>query len=488
MKFKMIMAACAAVCSTGAFAAATPVTCAPGTLAGLVNTCAPEVTFYVGGASAQAGALNALLASGGGIFDTSAIRGKLTDTAVTTSGAGNTVGYIGLGATGTPYAGKRVLVIYNKANGSAAGVLQLLTGKGTAAKEEVTLITAGAKALSKGTAGTCSVTEPATAGALGTGTCLTEAAFSTAWGADAQKKMHLALSDVRPSELSPGIVKKWDAVAYPATTLTMQGFGVIVNPALYTALITKEIAAGRLPASCATSETVGGALGTDVITAACQPNISRADYASIITGNITTADALLGTTGNTKTITLARRVDSSGTQASSNIFFAGQAGFATKTPATDGFATILGAGTVGGLTVTASSATGDVINAVSGDTTNYSLGVVSLENTYSMAASSKLKGALFVKIDGISPNFKADGSLDSKHRAGLQAGYPFAFEAVAVKPTALAGNYKDIADKIVAGLMDPAVDLPGQAYIGSADAAKNTSFTHHGINYLPLTK
>jgi hypothetical protein len=498
MKLKLVAAAVAMMSVGGAFAATPAVTCAPTTLAGLVNTCAPEVTFYMGGASAQAGALNTLLAAGTGIFDTTAPRGKIglmtasisglngvTTTDITKS---NTVGYIGIGAADTPYATKRVLVIYNKANGSAAGVNQLLTGKGTGAGEETTLITASAKLLSKGTPGTCSVVTDSTAGSLGTVSCATEAPFKSAWGADkaAQKNMHMALSDVRPSELSPGIVKKWDAVKYPSVTTGMQGFGVIVNPALYTALIAKDVAAGRLAADCATSQTVGGA--TDVITAACVPNMTSADMASVMGGKVN-AEGLTGVTG--KTLTLARRVASSGTQASAQLMFAGQAAYNVKTPAADGFMDLATGAAKGSLdAVLESAGTGDVITAVSAPATDYAVGVVSIENTYSMTkTSSKLKGALFVKVNGMAPHFNADGTtIDAKHRTALQAGYPFAFEMQAIASTSLADPYLDIANKIKTALKDPAQNLAGIAYIGSTDATKNTAYTRSGNNYLPLSK
>jgi len=487
MKFKHIVAAAAALVSAGgAFAAATPVTCAPSTLIGLVNTCAPEVTFYVGGASAQGNALNAVLATGAGIFDTSAVRGKITDTAASTSGNGNTVGYIGLGATGTSYAGKRVLVIYNKANGSAAGVLQLLTGKGTGAGEEITLYTAGEKDLAKGIAGTCTLVTDSASGSLGAVNCASEAPFKNAWGKDKQKSMHVALSDVRPSELTPGVVKKWDSAKFPSSTLTMQGFGVIVNPNLYNALIAKDIAAGRLDAACASSQTVGGA--TDVITSACVPNITNADMASVMGGKIN-ASGLIGAT-TTQTLTLARRVASSGTQAAAQIFFAGQSGYNAKAPTTDGFIDLASATAKGSLdAVVEGSATGDVITAVSGNTTDLAIGVVSTENTYSMTkASSKLKGALYVKVGGMAPHFNAAGTaIDSKHRAALQAGYPFAYEAQFIAPAALAGDYLDIATKIKAALKDNTQDLPGQAYVASG-TAKDTTYTRGGNNYAPLSK
>jgi hypothetical protein len=188
-------------------------------------------------------------------------------------------------------------------------------------------------------------------------------------------------------------------------------------------------------------------------------------------------------------------VSSSGTQAASNIFFAGQAGYNAKATAADGFATILAAGTAAnGTVVTESAGTGDVITLVSGNTASYAIGVVSLENVYAMAkASGKLKGALFVKLDGISPNLSLDNDgntvVDAKHRVGMQAGYPFVFNMVSVKQGTLTGAYAAIADTINAGLVNPAGNLAGIAYIGSSDATKNTSYTREGSNnYLPLTK
>lgn len=496
MQVKHLIAGAAALACGGAFAAVTPVTCNPATAAGLANTCVPEVVFLVGGASAQQGALEGVLKSGT-IFDNAKVRAKLSIAGNPNALAnGNTFAYIGIGATGTSYANKRVAVIYNKANGSAAGVATLLTGKGTTlggvAQNEHTLWTklALSKELAKGVTPGCTV-DGGTEGAVGTLVAMTcsqvmEAAkIETTAGV--AKSIQMALSDVRPSELSPGIIKKWDSTKFPATTTGLQGFGVIVNAPLYAALIKQNVADGILPASCDdASQAIGGT--TDAITAACQPTLKKADYASVITGKYGSAADWFGSTiGGSKALKLFRRVDTSGTQAASNIFFAGQAAYNAKDPANDGFATLVTAASTK-LSVTEGSTTGAVISGVSGEATDMALGVVSLENYYSLTKSaSKLKGAAFVKLDGISPNFKADGTVDLKARSGLLAGYPFAFEMVAVAPT-LTGDQGGIATKIVNGLKDPANDLAGIAYIGSSDTAKNAPYTRNGNNYLPLSK
>jgi len=522
MKLKLVSAACLALCSFGSFAATASSCPATPTAADLVNKCAPEVTFYIGGASAQAGALTTALLTPGVIFDESKPFAKVRDVAQTISGSGsatavnagvkdgNTIAFVGYGAAGTgTAAGKRVAVIYNKANGSFAGVNQLLNPKAALAENTTLVLTTLTEQKGAGKAVACTTsalaadTVAAVAGTkLGYSTyeCASEAAFSTGWGADKAKAMSLALADVRPSEATPGVVAKWKASAFPAVTTGMQGFGVIVSPNLYTALIKKEVAAGHLAASCLTSEDVTSAV--QVITAACQPNLPSAAYTSLITGKTTTAADFLGDSTDTNLIVLARRTDSSGTQAASNIFFANQAAYNAKTPTTDNAPDVIKGNpadptasvSYGDVRVFEKTATGDVITAVKAPAAgSYAIGVVSLENYYSMTkASSKLGGALYVKIDGISPNLTVDGSgntvVDGKDRAGIIAGYPFAFEMQAIQSAKLAEPYATIAGKIVTALKDPAGNLAGIAYIGSTDTTRNTPFTRLNSNYAPLSK
>jgi hypothetical protein len=522
MKLKLVSAACLALCSFGSFAATVSSCPATPTAADLVNKCAPEVTFYMGGASAQAPALTAVLTSTTGLFDAAKPFVKVRDTALTISGSGgatalaagkdgNTIAFVGYGATGTAAAGKRLAVIYNKANGSFAGVNQLFNPK-TVEAENTTLVltTAAEQKTAGGKVAACTLAADSLAATTTTMAaaiyeCSSEAKFSSAWGVDKSKAMSLALADVRPSEATPGlyagVIAKWKASAFPSVTTAMQGFGVIVSPNLYTALIAKEVAAGHLASSCLTSETVGAA--TDVITAACQPNLSTAAYTSLITGKTLTANDFLGTTGDTNLIVLARRTDSSGTQASSNIFFANQAGTAAKAAlqATDNAPDVIHGNltdptasvSYGDVRVYEKTGTGDVISAVSAPAAGtYALGVVSLENTYSMTKSaSKLKGAQFVKIDGISPSLtEVAGAtvVDSKARVGIMAGYPYAFAMQALTSAKLAEPYLSVAGKIVTALQDPAANLAGLAYIGSTDAGKNTPFTRLNSNYAPLSK
>ena len=522
MKRKLIALACITACAGSALAAtAKPNACTitaasandVASQSQLVNKCAPEITFFIGGASAQANALKTVLTTNGAIFNTALPFVKVRNVAQSVSGTGsestaavagtdyNTIAYIGYGTSSiASIAGKRVMVVYNKANGSFSGVNNLLTGKGngsTTDGTETTLVTttAAEQATTGGKATACTLgTTASTASydAIPTYDCTTEATIASGWGADKQKVLHMALSDVRPSEAVPGVVASWKPASFPSQAIGLQGFGVAVNAPLYKALIAREVAANRMASTCNTSEDLSGA--TYTLSADCQPSLSNAEYAALMTGKINTADALLGTTGDTKTITLNRRVKTSGTQAAAEAFFVGRGFYNAKATATDGYLEPLGGtagtpATSGDLTVNTWSTTDNVKDAIKNETTNYALGVVSLDKGWSKTvASSGLSGGLWVKLQGVSPNLSKDGSGNTVHdgntQVGFAQGYPFVYEAQALKSAKLAGAYSDIFNKIVGtdGLTSSVV-LKG--VIQKADA----KFTRGSdSNFYPLTK
>ena len=223
--------------------------------------------------------------------------------------------------------------------------------------------------------------------------------------------------------------------------LALQGFGVAVNANLYAALQDQNIADSLLPGSC-----VGDA------SAACQPSIRSADYTSLVTqsGIVNTAAKLLPSVPAAvgQVLAVARGSDLSGIQAASNIFFAGNPcgrdhdsrgklikgvpggmldirsgnGAYTGVPAVDGDSTA-------DLLIQSHATSGSVktaLNASSG----YAIGVLGLATI--PAGSDTWK---FVKLDGISPNFNADGSVDAKQRnAFISGNYPFAMNYTAITP------------------------------------------------------
>jgi len=411
---------------------------------------------------------------------------------------------------GTSAAGKRTAVVYNVANGSFAGVKQMTEGTGTGSlfqeeRSQGLLTVAQEKA---GTALACTAgSAPTVSGYTLSANAATVVCpvipftYTTTAPAGGVKGVQLALADVAPNQAALGVLTagKWTDAKFPVTVTGVQGFGVMVNNVALTALINREIAAGRMDSSCA------GKTGL-TITAACQPNLSHADMTALVTGKAT--GATFGVAADTA-IAYFRRVPFSGTQASSNITFAGQAateGFKAadilsgKAIAT-GYATLAAAGavdasgnyanTVGTFTTYSKVGSGDVITGVSGNTTALAFGVVSLEKVYSASTSGDLKGATWVKLGGISPNFNATGTQDAKQRVGMQAGYPMQFEMVAIKNAAndKTPALKAVVDSIVTALADPTYNLAGIAYIGSTDATKKATYYRggKGNNYAPLT-
>jgi len=537
MKIKLISLAALAVCGSSAFAAG-PLVCAnPGTSpSDLVSNCVPEVTVYMAGASAQQPAIRTLLLTTDAVFDTTKAMAKVVAWSTGALGAKNTEIYVGTGSSKAGVAsGKRIAVVYNTANGSFAGVKQMTEGKDTAGisgstggeKDSQGLLLAANAKLGKSLG--CSQT---TATDIPTFNCTGGNPFNyvTTAPAGGVVGVQLALADVAPAQAAIGVLATgaWTSAKFPMTPTAMQGFGVIVNDKALNALIKREVNAGRLLSTCLTTPALTGY----TITAACQPNVSHADMAALISGRATAA-LISGDGTDTTKIAYNRRVDFSGTQASSNIQFGGQAategfkaaditGAAPKLTAT-GWLTLAGVGsapnTSGDYELVSSNfisrakvSSSGVISAVSGtaDKDFYSFGVVSLEKVWNQyaadqkdandkvtVAKSALTGASYVKIGGISPNFDAAGNNDLKHRVGMLNGYPFQYEMVAIKN---ASNSKTpmvekVVNNIVDGLQNPSFNLAGLAYLGTpavdataSEVAKYAKFTRGGLgnNYAPL--
>jgi hypothetical protein len=224
-----------------------------------------------------------------------------------------------------------------------------------------------------------------------------------------------------------------------------QAFGILVTEALYNAMQTyQRDTTHELPSSCVTG---------DYTTGNCQPNITKAQYASIVSltgGYHTDWSPIVGTAGTGKAVNLCRRVNTSGTQASSDIFFlsspcantAVNAGALVVATAADSDANFI---------VTEGSGTGDVKSCLVAANTanNFAIGVVSMEN--SVAAGYK-----FIKLNGVSPNFKTDGTADITQRQNAVDGkYEFAFEPVTIWRNDLDAAHKTFMNQVVTYLSTP---------------------------------
>lgn len=475
MKIKFIAAACLALCASASFATTTKLVCDPSAAAAdFVNKCVPDATLYVAGSSALGGALAAVAVAD--LFDTST---RPIITVIDNGSANGTLA--GLKAVSAWYGmskaaltggtSKRLFVVYNKQNGSAAGVSQVLSPADKTIPEN-DVVTIGAV---KGAAGSCTL---GTANTLGPVVNCTTHGLT---GAD------MAISDVAPAELFALEGVKPAALSTLTTTpLAIQGFGIAVNAAFYAALQGQNIAEKLLPSTCVAGD----------LTAACQPTIRRVDYASLIStqGTIKTTAGFIP--GDTTPLTLARRDDLSGTQAASNMFFADNAcGIVpAKSVGLGGALSILSATNVtaaqtsAGLTVQANATGGGVTTALNTGS-GYVIGAISLTSAQPALSATSWK---FVKIDGVSPTFNADGSAADHQRSVFASGnYPFAVASFAARPTATKDATKlALIGAVTTGLQNSSLhNLEGIAYLDGVVAGQQ-SLVHRtaGNNCSPLIK
>jgi hypothetical protein len=199
-----------------------------------------------------------------------------------------------------------------------------------------------------------------------------------------------------------------------------QGFGIMASEELYKAMQTKQKADGTLPSTCVVGDFTAGA---------CQPSISKEEYAAVVDGGnfaYVANGALTGTAGDI--INLCKRVQTSGTQSVSNVYFLNNS--CSNASPTSGFKGPKAVDLVNSPTAVAfnnanivgnwddnggafglfeGSGTGDARNCVirrnAGQNPNlvadslgkYALGFLSLEN-------APAAGWKYLKLNGVSPN------------------------------------------------------------------------------------
>lgn len=272
-----------------------------------------------------------------------------------------------------------------------------------------------------------------------------------------------------------------------------QSFGVVVTDELYKKLQTKQIADGLLPNTCVVGDFTPGL---------CQPSISKNQYTSITSNSASFAayqtdwTPILGLAlGAGKSVNVCRRTQTSGTQASSEMYF-------LATPCTANNSPTFGALTANGVgdsnapsyTVSEASSTGAAITCLNnhnnatggfGPDDTYAIGVISLEK---VPGADKYK---FVKLDGVSPNFDpgAPAALVGKQRFNtIEGRYDFAFEFEAnYRNDRLAGSAATFFGNLIATLKDPTKsNLTGLFYTSNSGTITHTAFpgqVHRGTRF-----
>jgi len=435
-----------------------------------VNTCAPKIIFSLNGSSALAGTLDSVIQAQFStapikVVDMSSKYGANTATSLTASSPSVTI-YYGIRKNTT----KPMVIYYQNWNGSAAGVSALIGKKGTVA--ETLLVD-----LQKGGDNKCTL-----GATTNTVNCSNTPAYIVS---------DLAVSDVAANELlalSEGITVSVKDSKLTEVPLVMQGFGIAVSKALYA----KLQAAQSATASCA----------ADTYTPECQPNITTKQFATLISknGKYTKLGDLLGD-NSTDPLTIARRDEASGTQATAQMFFAGS-GCSNKETYSMAGSTVVGSnGTNAGADglITGSNNISVAVKTTSKGvedlflSTGYVISILPL----SKAAPKNVKGEAnfmktdgtaalnknwrFVKLDGVSPDLSADSftgtpalgtrSLADKVRANMITGeWPLQVTSYAYRLTALKGDKKDVADALTSSISNPDTEAPGISYFtGSAN-------------------
>jgi len=296
--------------------------------------------------------------------------------------------------------------------------------------------------------------------ATGIATPATNAANTTALGADplGPQKPVGGFSDVEaailPTALGGGSAV--NAVGTENQAMIGQVFGVVVSTPLYRAL---QVAQGIY------ASTAAAASSDPTYDPANAPNITSEQYTSIAAqggGYQTDWSQIVGSAGTGHKVILARRVATSGTQASSTAFF-------LKNPCANGLtASLVPAGaadttsasgsTAPGIEVYEASGTGNVKQrlttaANSTGTDNFAIGVVSMENNWrveTVGGGSELYR--FVKLDGVHPEA---GDLTFARVSATNGNYPFHMESHYFVANSATGFGATILPAITAALATP---------------------------------
>ena len=225
-----------------------------------------------------------------------------------------------------------------------------------------------------------------------------------------------------------------------------QVFGVAVSIPLYRALQTAQVTG--TPAQIAADTTFDPAFA---------PNITHAQYVSIIaSGGAYQTDwqPIVGAAGAGKKVILARRVSTSGTQASSNSTF-------LEKPCADGlFAGLIPAATGDSsptFEVFEGSGTGNVkarlsTASLNTGTDNFAIGVMSLENDWRAETTTAASGYRFLKVNGVHPEA---GDVANARATTISGAYEFAKELKNFTANTATGFGANVVNQITAALSAP---------------------------------
>jgi len=250
------------------------------------------------------------------------------------------------------------------------------------------------------------------------------------------------------NQLNLIVGKSLGDIGSEVSTNVAQGFGLAVSFPLYVAMQSSQ---GLNTAACAATGSGAGITAVNS-TPACQPNVSRQKYASLVGGGAADKDAgLLASTLAGSALQVERRVGTSGTQSSSNAFFLNApcaTGLAGGAGTADG-SNLVGSTVYPKVTIRSNNGSGDVktnITAAS-NANGYAIGVLSLENA--PAGSEKFA---FAKVNGVSPTSDAN-----QRQTAIDGDYEFWYELVAFTALTAPNEGANLMAGLATVLGDPTV-------------------------------
>jgi hypothetical protein len=256
----------------------------------------------------------------------------------------------------------------------------------------------------------------------------------------------------------------------------VQAFGVVVSAPLYELMFLRQKQDGLIPSTCAL---------TDTSVLACVPSIGKAEMASIISANTDSPLKAVGAaywnstakSANTaKDLVYARRVDTSGTQASAQVYFlntqcsSASVGVIPQDNADYGKFAVESFGSTGTLRTRVNSST------------DYVIGVMSGEND-----QSTLTNARYVRVNFAPMAENAALGSNTNTKFLLNGKYDFAFESKLVYDTSneSAAGFMSALKGALQGLSLP----KGLAYIDAFDTTgTKMTFSRGGNSCTPASK
>lgn len=271
------------------------------------------------------------------------------------------------------------------------------------------------------------------------------------------------------NQLNLGVVTNLAAIGSEVSTNVAQGFGMAVSYPLYVAMQQSQ---GITSAACAATGSGAGITAVNT-TPACQPNLSRQTYASLVGGNAGDKDArfLASSLAVGSPLVIERRVGTSGTQSSSNAFFLNapcSTGLAAGAGTPDG-SNLVGSTVYPSVTIRSNNGSGDVkgnITAASSAGT-YAIGVLSLEN--SPSANEKFA---FTKLNGVSPTADAN-----QRQTAIDGDYEMWYELVAFTAATAPAEGTDLMTGLVTALGDPNVTNLKGLFVTPLSGFTNAAFS-----------